>query len=727
MLDREQIIPKIKKYVLYVSVAFFFVSLFHLVYLYLYNDAKTLALKWWTLSEGIIGDYPHLNPLVSSTGNEKYIIHALYRSLLKYDSTKKKFIGDLTTCDIKNLQLVECFLNENTKWSDGTDVSTKDIVSTFSLIKKTGSNPVIASLLSNTDIEDNGTSVIFKTDKSDINFLNIFLQPIISQKVIDTLSESQITGKFPVEGMLYSWPYMVESFGQDENIGIKKVTLTKNPQYSDKEYSIDKIILKIFNDIPELLKHKDSVNIYNDKGSVIGDSLPRLSVFDYTLPQYISVFINTERVQNLSLRKYILGAIKRENILQILGTQNFQEVKNPYLTDISIDSDFDEGTVETLLKKNGYYKKEELAKVLLGEVKETTSEITQPKPAIDINATTKIIYEPTTQKYNFVSKDDILLKGKVESAQNVKNIYINDYQLKGFRTGDSEFAYRLKEAGYDTIKQGVNDYKVSFEYTDGKKEIVDEVVYYYNTDSGALEQEKQKLTTPQPQANTWQTLTTTQDTQKQEIIDKIDALDGKFLYNRDLEKLSFTLLYANSDKYIDDTAKSIQAQLEKVGISTTLQEVDVAQLNKSLLSGKKDYDLILVGVNLWYFDNNIFPYFHSSQVKNGYNFSNYKKLGLDILLEDLKSSSLTQSKIDESEAKVLDMIKAEAIVKTLYTPIMKELVDKNVKNFIIPNSLPDDTLRLDGLKNAYILQKKIVNYSNKSFSWFFSYIWNSLF
>lgn len=727
MLDREQIIPKIKKYVLYVSVAFFFVSLFHLVYLYLYNDAKTLALKWWTLSEGIIGDYPHLNPLVSSTGNEKYIIHALYRSLLKYDSTKKKFIGDLTTCDIKNLQLVECFLNENTKWSDGTDVSTKDIVSTFSLIKKTGSNPVIASLLSNTDIEDNGTSVIFKTDKSDINFLNIFLQPIISQKVIDTLSESQITGKFPVEGMLYSWPYMVESFGQDENIGIKKVTLTKNPQYSDKEYSIDKIILKIFNDIPELLKHKDSVNIYNDKGSVIGDSLPRLSVFDYTLPQYISVFINTERVQNLSLRKYILGAIKRENILQILGTQNFQEVKNPYLTDISIDSDFDEGTVETLLKKNGYYKKEELAKVLLGEVKETLSEVIQPKPAIDINATTKIIYEPTTQKYNFVSKDDILLKGKVESAQNVKNIYINDYQLKGFRTGDSEFAYRLKEAGYDTIKQGVNDYKVSFEYTDGKKEIVDEVVYYYNTDSGALEQEKQKLTIPQPQANTWQTLTTTQDTQKQEIIDKIDALDGKFLYNRDLEKLSFTLLYANSDKYIDDTAKSIQAQLEKVGISTTLQEVDVIQLNKNLLSGKKDYDLILVGVNLWYFDNNIFPYFHSSQVKNGYNFSNYKKLGLDILLEDLKSSSLTQSKIDESEAKVLDIIKGEAIVKTLYTPIMKELVDKNVKNFIIPDSLPDDTLRLDGLKNAYILQKKIVNYSNKSFSWFFSYIWNSLF
>jgi hypothetical protein len=103
--------------------------------------------------------------------------------------------------------------------------------------------------------------------------------------------------------------------------------------------------------------------------------------------------------------------------------------------------------------------------------------------------------------------------------------------------------------------------------------------------------------------------------------------------------------------------------------------------------------MILIGLNLGYFESNIFPYFHSSQVEKGYNFSNYKKLGLDIILEDLKTLSLSPDKSRELQLKALEIISQESIVKTLYTPIMKQLVDKNIKNYKLPSFLHDETLR----------------------------------
>jgi ABC-type transport system substrate-binding protein len=727
MLDREQIIPKIKKYVLYISIVFFFSIFIHLIYLYLFSNSKNIALNGWSLSEAVIGEFPHLNPLVSGSDYNKYIIHALYRSLLRYDAKEKKFVGDITSCDIKNLQIVECFLNESIKWSDGTDITTKDIVSTFSLIKKTEVNPVISSLLSDTEVEDKGTSVVFRTKKSDINFLNIFLQPILSEKSINKLSEEEITWKFPIEWMLYSWPYTVDSVWQDENLWIKRLTLSKNKVYPEKEFIIDKIVFKIFNDTSHFLKHKDSINIFNDKTSLIGDTLPRLSVFDYTLPQYVSVFINSEKIQDTSLRRYLLSSIERENIIKLLWEKNFQEVKNPYLSDTSIDVTSSEKNIESLMKRSGYFKKEELAKEILDKAEIQIKQQGIPKAEIDITKQAKLVFSPSTTVYNFVSQDDVLLKWKVIDSD-VQAVYVNDYKLKWFQAGDKEFIYRLKEAWYDTIKQWKNIYKIIFEKW-GKKQLVDEVVYYFYKDPKKLEEEKQRRTTLPQQATTSTGSTTSieNNEERNKAIQKIDSLDGKFLYNRNLEKLSFTLLYADTDKYISDTAKSIQAQLEQAWVSINLEWVDVNQLNKKLLKWEKDYDLILVWVNLWYFENNIFPYFHSSQVKEWYNFSNFKKLWLDIALEDLKSSNMTQDKIMEWEKKVLNIIKQEAIVKTLYTPIMKQLVDKNIKNFSLTERLTDDTLRFDGLRDAYMLQKRIINYSEKSITGFFVYIWKSLF
>lgn len=132
-----------------------------------------------------------------------------------------------------------------------------------------------------------------------------------------------------------------------------------------------------------------------------------------------------------------------------------------------------------------------------------------------------------------------------------------------------------------------------------------------------------------------------------------------------------------------------------------------------LTKGEKTYDMILAGINLGYFDYNLFPYFHSSQIKNGYNFSQFKKLSLDILLEETRSSTHHIDKIAELEKKILEILKEEQFVKTLYTPVLRNLVDKNIKNYSLKDYLYDDTLRFEGLKSSYVEEKKIMNLQGK--------------
>ena len=113
---------------------------------------------------------------------------------------------------------------------------------------------------------------------------------------------------------------------------------------------------------------------------------------------------------------------------------------------------------------------------------------------------------------------------------------------------------------------------------------------------------------------------------------------------------------------------------------------------------------------------------HSSQVKNWYNFSNIRKTSLDILLEELQWNVLWDDKIKENEDKILDILQKEQILKTLYTPKINLLIDKNINNINFPSNIPDNSLRIDILDKAYINDKRIIDFENKTLINFFKFI-----
>ena len=137
---------KIKKYLFLISMLFFVTIGGHLVYLYLYEGAQETPVEWGTISEAIIWSFPHLNPLLPSSDYNKYINSILYRSILRYNPENRKIESDIWNCDISNLVYIECFLENNIKWSDGTKITNDDIITTLHLIENSNIN--LVSLLS---------------------------------------------------------------------------------------------------------------------------------------------------------------------------------------------------------------------------------------------------------------------------------------------------------------------------------------------------------------------------------------------------------------------------------------------------------------------------------------------------------------------------------------------------------------------------------------------------
>jgi len=207
---------------------------------------------------------------------------------------------------------------------------------------------------------------------------------------------------------------VLASVTQDETVGITKITLEKNTNYFQNNIYIDKIIFRLFTDNNHFLKHKSTVNFFNDKENIVGESVPRLNSLFYTLPQFVGIFLNQERLPKEDIRAYILSQIEREKIQSVIGNQKVAVTLNPYLTEENIDTPFS-GTLDSLMKEEGYYSKSELLKSKKAEVAQPkerpiSEEVQAVKESI-VQEDLKTIVSPSNKKYNFVSEDNILLRG----------------------------------------------------------------------------------------------------------------------------------------------------------------------------------------------------------------------------------------------------------------------------------------------------------------------------
>jgi hypothetical protein len=343
----------------------------------------------------------------------------------------------------------------------------------------------------------------------------------------------------------------------------------------------------------------------------------------------------------------------------------------------------------------------------------------------DFQTDSNYIVSPSyVDKYNFITKDDILLEWNVLS--NVEKIFINDYELSNYSKWDNKFYYRLKES-YWTILEGANKYELYF-VEDWEKEFKEEVNFLYYKDKSTLNEKTTEYVKELYIEDAKKDLPKEEEIVEidKEELDKLSKLDENIYYDEDLNAFTLRLYYLNSERELEQTASFIENSLKELGVELELIPIEISTISK-ILTNKEWYDMILTWVNLWYFDFNIFPYFHSSQVKNWYNFSNIKKTSLDLLLEELKGNIYDEEKTLEIQNKVISILKDEQVIKTLYTPKINLLVDKNIKNTNIIDILPNKSLRSYILDSSYIKEEKIINFEDKSILNFFKFLFKKLY
>jgi len=780
-MDKKYIAQRLRKYLFLISLIFVILTTFHLIYSYIYSDAKETAIKWGSISEALIGKAPSLNPLKNNTSNDKYINSIIYRSLLKYDIASKTIKPDLAECDTRNLLKIECFLGANIKWSNWDDISADDIIATFKILKDSKVNNIMNPLLKNATIQKTKTSIIFKNTKKDINILKIFFQPIVSEKILNIVSQKEIEWNFSISSGIYSWKYKVTNILKEETSNVTTVILEKNTAYYKNNSYIDTVIFKVFPDISNFLKNKHFINIFNDKNNLIEGSVPKLGEYKYILPQYVNLFANTRKIVDNDFRKLIFSEINKDEIIKELWINKFKKVKNPYLADIYIKETPTNKTFKSILNKKWYFSLEDLKiklnkqleeekqstssndtlleqiKNISGEVKIKNTSISPKnipkKEEVELesakeqikNTKSNIIFYPSwVDKYNFISRNKYLLKWNTK--KNTTEVYINNNKIENFIPNSKIFSFEVSEKLWN-LNKWINNYKIFF-VINGKKELQEEINFYRESNKENLNKaekdffekkieikpEIKKLPITEIKKINSQIINKNTNYIKSEKYKKIEGkieelktLDKDYFYNEKLQKYNLELYYNSDKKYIETTAQYISKKLNKKWIHISLRWISTRDLSWLILEWKKNYDLILTGIHLSYFDFNIYPYYHSSQINKWYNFSNFRKLDLDIALEELKSKILPNNKKLILEKNVLNILKENNLSKTLYTPFLLNLVDKNIKWYSLSKKIPEDSYRFDPIYKSYVNEDKKAITENKGFVWYIKFLINTLF
>ncbi len=295
----------IKKYFLFLSAFFTIIISSHLVFLYLSEDSIRSPEEGGTINIGLVGAVPNLNPALYGTDPiGDYLLRFTSRSLLHYNIETKQMEGDIANCNLgKNFSEIKCYVKNEAKWSDGTLVTKEDILATYDLLQKTDTNKLAKKVLGGITIDDQGEYIQF-SGKADVLVLDLLLYPIIQKDVVAKVKD----GTFSINENPTAGLYIFEKREGDDKTNSEKVSFVRNEKNTDDQTYIQKYAFRFFRDKNSLIANKDSLNIVFPDSSIDSLSSPRFNEYRFILPEYISLFLNAEKV-GPELREFLLGSL----------------------------------------------------------------------------------------------------------------------------------------------------------------------------------------------------------------------------------------------------------------------------------------------------------------------------------------------------------------------------------------------------------------------------------
>lgn len=300
-------------------------------------------------------------------------------------------------------------------------------------------------------------------------------------------------------------------------------------------------------------------------------------------------------------------------------------------------------------------------------------------------------------------------------------VYVNDYALKNFVAKSGKFYYRAK-VSIGTMKEGKNVYSLSFKDASGEKSFQESLTIEYVKDAAAREARRTELIAAEKASITQEANSgALVETEMNKVRTKYEALSDTGYYSKDGKRLTVKLSYVELAPEITAMAEQVASSLEAVGIAVEKTAISPDIFETIVKEGKKEYDLLLTGVNLGLMGYNVFPFFHSGQAQIGFNFSKIKNPDLDTLLEELKTKDLGEEGLRAVRERVLAILKREAVVLTFTRPAVPYSIDRGVRKARIVETLPTSSYLYDVLENSYVKESRLADFNTKSVSGYFEW------
>lgn len=193
----------------------------------------------------------------------------MFRGLIQYNPENANFYGDLATCDLGNIQRIECTLKNNIEWSDGTAIQVADVIATFDAFKKSAVDDKMLNFIKGVTVTTSDGKIIVTSKTKNPLVLDLLSYPILRSDIIEQIETNRFgTGLYITSGL-----YKFSETVRDEEYGFDRITLVRNEASSLPGAWLDKINFKYFPDNLTLERGLETVNIIIPPGRDINISI----------------------------------------------------------------------------------------------------------------------------------------------------------------------------------------------------------------------------------------------------------------------------------------------------------------------------------------------------------------------------------------------------------------------------------------------------------------------
>lgn len=312
-----------------------------LVVVFLFSGWKMLSGNWegqnltnivrggHNYNEGLVGEIMRLNPVYADLNEvDRDITTLIFEGLSKYDPEQEKVVENIAMHTLDESKTLYTFtLREDLMWHDGEPLTAEDVYFTYHDVIQSPEfeNPILKASFNGVEIQKvDERTVTMKLSQPNSFFFTHVTVGLLPKHLLAEVPVAELDSHEFNQMPIGNGPYKVKEGYKKIEDGSSRVELTFNEYYRKEfEPDITEINFIAYPTYEELIDARGQIHgmARVPKFRLDESQEDRLVAYEYVLPQYTALFINTEKeyLGTQKVRLAIQKAINKTKIIEAIG------------------------------------------------------------------------------------------------------------------------------------------------------------------------------------------------------------------------------------------------------------------------------------------------------------------------------------------------------------------------------------------------------------------------